>query len=122
MFRALDPDNPATTSARIIEKIIRGQLGFDGLLMTDDTSMKALSGDFAQKTDAIFGAGCDVILHCNGDFEEMSQISAHTPVLQGAALERANRVMSLFGSADNEDEKPLREEFEGLIAGKMSVA
>ncbi|MEM9104582.1 MAG: beta-N-acetylhexosaminidase [Pseudomonadota bacterium] len=122
VFRALDPDNPATTSARIIEKIIRGQLGFDGLLMTDDTSMKALSGDFAQKADAIFGAGCDVILHCNGDLEEMMLISDHTPVLQGTSLERANRVMSLFGSADNEDETPLREEFEGLIPGYMSVA
>ena len=122
VFSALDPNNPATTSRQIIEKIIRGQLGFDGLLMSDDTSMKALSGDFAEKADAIFDAGCDVMLHCNGEFEEMTEISAHTPVLTGAALQRADRVMALFGPVDGESEDPVRQEFEELIAGKMSVA
>ena len=117
LFEAIDPDRPATFSAHIIHEIIRSKLGFDGLLMSDDISMKALSGDFAYKADEIFGAGCDIILHCNGVFEEMTEVSAHTPTLQGTALERAERVMSEFGSVDSSDENTLREEFEGIIAG-----
>jgi beta-N-acetylhexosaminidase len=122
VFTALDSEHPATSSARIIRDVIRGHLGFEGLLMSDDVSMKALSGDFADKADAIFGAGCDVILHCNGVYEEMTQISAHTPELKGAAKQRADRVMALFGPADKEADMPLRGEFEGLIAGNMSIA
>ena len=122
VFTSIDPDHPATSSQRIISEIVRSKLGFDGLLMSDDVSMKALSGDFASKADAIFDAGCDVILHCNGDFEEMSEISAHTPVLRDAALERADRVMKMFGGVDSESENALRAEFEGLIAENVSVA
>lgn len=121
VYAAIDADNPATSSSRVIAEIIREKLGFDGLLISDDVSMKALSGDFSSKADAIFKAGCDVILHCNGVLEEMAEISAHTPVLQGAALQRAEKVISLFAGADGGDENSLRAEFDGLIAGNMSL-
>jgi beta-N-acetylhexosaminidase len=59
-------------------EIMRGEIGFDGLLMSDDTSMKALSGDFPEKAAAILAAGCDMVLHCNGVMEEMAGIAAGT--------------------------------------------
>src|SRR5579859_6037664 len=68
VFCALDPVHPATTSATIIEQVIRGVIGFQGLLMSDDVSMNALSGSIAERTRAIFSAGCDIVLHCNGNF------------------------------------------------------
>ena len=66
VYEALDPENPATTSRIVVQKIIRGAIGFDGLLMSDDLSMKALSGSFTEKCRALFAAGVDIALHCNG--------------------------------------------------------
>ena len=66
VFSALDPAQPATTSATIIEQVIRGSIGFQGLLMSDDVSMNALAGSIAERTRAIVSAGCDMVLHCNG--------------------------------------------------------
>src|SRR6202048_2288074 len=68
VFSALDPAHPATTSATIIGQVIRGLIGFQGLLMSDDVSMNALAGSIAERTRAIFTAGCDMVLHCNGKF------------------------------------------------------
>ena len=116
VFTAVDPDQPATTSQRVIEDIIRRQIGFDGLLMTDDTSMKALSGDFATKAGAIFDAGCDVMLHCNGVMEEMVTVAANTPVLKDKSLERAQKVVAMLGGGKPVDEEALRLEFEDLVA------
>ena len=90
----IDPKNPATTSGKVIEQIIRGEIGFDGLLMSDDTSMKALSGDFPSKAAAILAAGCDLVLHCNGVMEEMAGIASRTTGLYGKSLERAERALN----------------------------
>lgn len=116
VFAAIDPDGPATTSRLVIEEVIRRQIGFDGLLMSDDTSMKALSGDFTTKAGAIFDAGCDVILHCNGVMSEMVEVAANTPVLRDKAKVRAQAVMSLFGEGKAVNEEALRHEFEELVA------
>jgi beta-N-acetylhexosaminidase len=94
VFRALDPDNPATTSARVIGEIVRGRIGFDGLLMTDDLSMNALSGSFRDRAAAAFRAGCDVGLHCNGVRAEMEEVVAAAPVLAGASLRRAQGALA----------------------------
>ncbi|SOE08396.1 beta-N-acetylhexosaminidase [Hoeflea halophila] len=116
VFTALDAADPATTSARVVEQVIRSEIGFDGLLMSDDVSMNALSGDFATRTRAILAAGCDVTLHCNGNRAEMEAVASATPVLSDEALRRANNVMTAFGPPDDSDEAALREEFEGLMA------
>ena len=116
VFTQIDPDNPATTSRRVVDEVIRGEIGFDGLLMSDDVSMNALSGDFATRAGAIFAAGCDVTLHCNGDMAEMNAVAAVTPVLSGDGLRRANDVMAAFTAPDTSDEAALRDEFEGLMA------
>jgi beta-N-acetylhexosaminidase len=89
VFSAIDPVSPATTSATMIGEVIRGGIGFDGLLMSDDVSMGALSGSIAERTRAALAAGCDVVLHCNGRLNEMQAVAAAAPVLAGAASRRA---------------------------------
>ncbi|MEL7470593.1 MAG: glycoside hydrolase family 3 N-terminal domain-containing protein [Pseudomonadota bacterium] len=94
VYEAIDPENCATQSPDVIS-LIRSELGFDGLLMTDDLSMKALSGTMAQRAERSLNAGCDVVLHCNGDMTEMAGVASRVPGLAGAALERADRADAL---------------------------
>ena len=116
VFTDIDPDHPATTSRRVVDEIIRSEIGFDGLLMSDDVSMNALSGDFATRAGAIFAAGCDVTLHCNGERAEMEAVASVAPELSGDSLRRAKAVMAAFRAPDDSDEAALRDEFEGLMA------
>jgi beta-N-acetylhexosaminidase len=88
VYSAIDPGEPATTSATIIGEVIRGMLGFDGLLMSDDLSMKALSGPMRKRAERSLSAGCDVALHCNGTLAEMEEVAAGVPVLSGEAARR----------------------------------
>ena len=111
VYAAIDPDRPATLSPRVIGEIIRGEIGFDGLLMTDDLSMKALSGDFSARAATALAAGCDVVLHCNGLMEEMRAVAAGVKPLAGKALERAERALAPLANADGADEAALRDEF-----------
>ena len=89
VLTAIDPDNPATQSKRVIRDVIRKQLGFGNLLMTDDLSMKALKGSLTEKVKASLTAGVDVVLHCNGILAEMEEVAAAAGVLKGRALARA---------------------------------
>ncbi len=98
VFSALDPAQPATTSATIIAEVIRGTIGFQGLLMSDDVSMNALQGSIAARTRASLSAGCDVVLHCNGKLDEMREVATEAPPLaarpwrgRSARLPRARR-------------------------------
>ena len=116
IYTALDKELPATTSPFIINDIIRKEMGFDGLLMSDDVSMHALSGDFSSRTRAIFGAGCDIVLHCNGDMAEMQEVAQSAPELAGLALKRANLAMQSAGQCDNSNEAEVRAEFEELMS------
>jgi beta-N-acetylhexosaminidase len=90
VYEALDPDRPATTSPTVISQVIRGELGFDGLLLTDDLSMKALSGSFRSRAEAAYRAGCDLALHCNGDLAEMEAVAEAAPALAGDAERRVD--------------------------------
>lgn len=87
LYTAIDNQRPATLSPKVI-KLIRDEIGFNGLLMSDDLSMKALKGSFEERTQQSLHAGCDVVLHCNGDMAEMSAISEKLPDLDGQALQR----------------------------------
>ena len=87
VFSAIDPVAPATTSVTMVREVIRGFIGFQGLLMSDDVSMKALSGTIAERSRAAFAAGCDVVLHCNGDLDEMTRSPAQAPKLAGEAAQ-----------------------------------
>ena len=75
LYSALDSDNPVTLSTTIIEEVIRGRIGFDGVLISDDISMNALPGSIVERVPRALGAGCDVVLHCNGEMEEMARIA-----------------------------------------------
>ncbi len=88
VYSAIDPDLPGSASARVTAEVIRGDFGFDGLLMSDDLGMKALSGSFGERAQAVIAAGSDVALHCSGNFEEMQAVAAGVPALAGRALER----------------------------------
>ena len=94
VFTAMDPVLPATTSSTMIYKVIREFIGFDGLLMSDDVSMGALSGSIGARTAAALAAGCDVVLHCNGNIEEMREVAANAPVLTGDAKRRADAALA----------------------------
>src|SRR5476649_222613 len=115
VFSALDPAQPATTSATIIRQVIRGVIGFQGLLMSDDVSMNALAGSIAERTRAIIAAGCDMVLHCGGDLDEMRAVARETPELSGIALERARRALASRGVPQPFDRLKARAELDALI-------
>lgn len=88
VYSALDPSHPASTSRKVTTEIIREHIGFGGLLMSDDLSMKALTGSFAERTRAVLDAGSDLALHCNGEMAEMREVAAAAPPLAGLAKKR----------------------------------
>ncbi|MCP1765772.1 beta-N-acetylhexosaminidase [Bradyrhizobium japonicum] len=116
VFSAVDPAHPATTSATMITQVIRGVIGFQGLLMSDDVSMNALSGNIAERTRAIFAAGCDMALHCNGNIEEMREVAGQTPELSGTALARAKAALASRKAPQPFDRAAARAELDALIA------
>jgi beta-N-acetylhexosaminidase len=94
VFAAIDPVAPATVSPTIVQGVIRDSIGFEGLLMSDDISMGALSGSVGERTRAAIAAGCDVVLHCNGEIAEMRAVAAEAPVLAGEARRRADAALA----------------------------
>src|SRR5579883_925342 len=117
VFTAIDPDLPATTSATIIGQVIRGFIGFGGLLMSDDISMGALSGSLAARTRAALAAGCDVALHCNGNLAEMEQVAGAAPELGGEAARRANGSLATRRAPTPIDIAAARAQFADLMQG-----
>ncbi len=94
IYRALDPEAPATQSAAVIAHI-RQDIGFGGLLMTDDLSMQALRGSLADRAGRAIAAGCDMILHCSGKQHEMDEVAEVAPMLEGNAAARAEAALAL---------------------------
>jgi beta-N-acetylhexosaminidase len=95
VFRALDDRNPASTSPAVIRSLVRETFGFDGLLMSDDLGMAALSGSIAERAAAVIAAGSDVALQCSGRLEDMRAAAAAVPPLDGRAAERLHRCLDL---------------------------
>src|SRR6476660_4897491 len=114
VFSALDPAHPATTSATIIRQVIRGVIGFQGLLMSDDVSMNALAGSLAERTRAIVNAGCDIVLHCNGKLDEKRDVAREMPELAGEALGRAKRALASRREPEPFDRQAARAELDAL--------
>lgn len=117
VFTRLDRELPATTSATIISQVIRGFIGFDGLLMSDDLSMGALSGSLADRTRAALAAGCDVGLHCNGNLAEMQAVAGAAPDLADAAARRADTALAARQVAGPLDVAAARAEFARMMDG-----
>jgi beta-N-acetylhexosaminidase len=117
VYRALDAETPATLSASVIDRAIRGLIGFEGLLITDDVSMHALTGPFAERAAAARAAGCDIVLHCNGDMEEMAAVAEGAGRLEGAAERRAEAALARIASAPTPyDAKAGRARFEAALS------
>jgi beta-N-acetylhexosaminidase len=114
VFTAVDT-LPATTSPTIITDVIRGFIGFDGLLMSDDVSMGALAGSIAQRSVAALAAGCDVVLHCNGKIEEMQEVAESSLELTGVAAQRAVKALAARSAAPTIDLAAARVEFARML-------
>ena len=122
VFSAIDPVAPATTSVTMVEQVIRGAIGFQGLLMSDDVSMNALSGSIAERSRASLAAGCDVVLHCNGKLEEMVAVAAEAPELAGLAAQRADAALAARRTPANFDIAATRETFAQMIGSHGMTA
>jgi beta-N-acetylhexosaminidase len=122
VFSAIDPVASATVSATIVREVIRGSIGFDGLLMSDDISMQALSGSVGERAGAAIAAGCDVVLHCNGNMDEMTDVAANVPELAGEAASRAEAALAKRKAPAPFDAAAGRTEFFRLMAGAWQPA
>jgi beta-N-acetylhexosaminidase len=91
LYPAIDPDRPGTLSAVVIGEVIRGEIGFDGVLVSDDLSMGALDGGIGERAAAALAAGCDLALHCNGRMDEMTEVVAACGPIGAATADRLAR-------------------------------
>ncbi|WP_438956150.1 glycoside hydrolase family 3 N-terminal domain-containing protein [Cognatiyoonia sp.] len=115
IYEAIDPDQPATLSAKMID-LIRREIGFDGLLMTDDISMGALSGSLSDRTTSAITAGCDIVLHCNGVLSEMQDVVAAAGTLIADSMRRADQALTTRQPASPIDISTCAAELEALLA------
>ena len=124
VFSSIDPVAPATTSVTMVREVIWGFIGFRGLLMSDDISMGALAGPLAARSRAALTAGCDIVLHCNGDLAEMSEVAGSVPELAGEALARAEAALAQRAAPEEFDVAAARDLFARMMAGgqRMKVS
>jgi beta-N-acetylhexosaminidase len=117
VYTAWDPDQCASLSPKVIGEIIRGRIGFDGLLMSDDLGMHALKGDFADRTAGVIAAGCDVALHCSGDMAEMRACAGAVGTISAKGRERLGAAMAtIAGDADTLGFAELIDKRDALLA------
>lgn len=116
LYTAVDAALPATTSTTVIDEVIRGDIGFDGLLYSDDLSMEALAGTLAERAAAVVGAGCDVALYCGGVIDEMRAVAEAAGPLSDAAMDRVARAEASVGAPDGADIADLEARLEQLLA------
>jgi len=122
VFTAVDRKRPATQSKTAV-KMMREHLGFGGLIMTDDLSMQALSGDLGQRAHRSLKAGCDLVLHCNGDMAEMQAVAEATGKLKGRAKARAEAAMArIVRTPEPLDPVAGHERFFQAMGGRLDVA
>lgn len=115
VFKAVDPLRPVTLSGLGIKRLIREHIGFEGLLMSDDLDMKALSGDLTQLTEQALAAGCDVALQCSGALPSMVAVAKGAQALSGASLERAGLADHCGKIVKEFDVEAGRAEYERLV-------
>jgi beta-N-acetylhexosaminidase len=116
VYTAVDSDEPATTSRQVIAEVIRGWIGFDGALMSDDLTMNALSGSLAERARAALAAGCDLALHCNGKMHEMEQIAREAPRPAGEAARRTRAALDARAKPLPLDVSAARAAFSAMMA------
>ncbi|HEY6578815.1 MAG TPA: beta-N-acetylhexosaminidase [Rhizomicrobium sp.] len=118
VFESIDPQRPGTTSPKVVRDVIRGEIGFEGVLVSDDLSMGALKGPLAVRARAALFAGCDIILHCNGEMDEMCEVAREAKPLQDQWLKRCEAALSHLAPPEPLD----REAAEGRVAQLLGDA
>ncbi|TDQ80423.1 beta-N-acetylhexosaminidase [Dongia mobilis] len=116
VYSAIDPMQPATLSPTVIAEVIRGEIGFAGLLVSDDLSMKALRGGLDELAAASLAAGCDVVLHCNGDMAEMEQVVRGARPLSPAGEARYEQGQRRLNPEPDQDRAEMLDELSSLLA------
>lgn len=117
VFTDIDAGAPASTSRIVHDRIIRGEIGFDGLLMSDDLGMRALSGSMADRAAAVIAAGSDLALHCSGTLAEMTEAAAAVPVLDGLAARRFERCLAITRRSEPFDRQAAQAALARILAG-----
>jgi beta-N-acetylhexosaminidase len=119
VYTAVDQALPATLSPRVVAEVVRGEIGFDGVLISDDLSMKALGGDLGERTRQALAGGCDLALHCNGNLAEMEEVVAAAGPISPRTAERLARgeAIRLGASSDSFDREAAEGQFDALLAG-----
>ncbi|HEY1298937.1 MAG TPA: beta-N-acetylhexosaminidase [Stellaceae bacterium] len=115
VYMAIDPTAPATQSARVINEVIRGEIGFGGVLVSDDLSMRALAGDLPERAGRALAAGCDLVLHCNGRLDEMVALIPAVPPVSAATEARLARAENLRKPSGILDRGAAEARFDTLI-------
>lgn len=122
IFTAIDRKRPATQSRKAI-RLIRERLGFGGLLLSDDLVMNALSGTLTERAEKALQAGCDLVVHWNGDMAEMRQVAEGVGRLKGGAARRADAALArIVHTPEPLDLHEARERFDALMAGRLTAA
>ncbi len=116
VYTAWDSDHAASLSPAVVESIIRGRIGFDGLLMSDDLGMSALAGNYTERASGVIAAGCDIALHCSGVMDEMIAVANGVGALSGPAAERLARAMAtISGTSEITDYQELAAKRDALL-------
>ncbi|MCZ6523195.1 MAG: beta-N-acetylhexosaminidase [Alphaproteobacteria bacterium] len=121
VYSALDAARPATQSPRVINEVIRGEIGFAGVLASDDLSMAALTGSLAERARGALAAGCDLALHCSGELAEMVAIADAVGPLSAAAQERRRRAAGAVRAATEIDPAALAERLGRLLSRPLEA-
>lgn len=116
LFPVWDAENPSTLSRTIITDIIRGRIGFDGLLLTDDIDMEALSGTIPERSERAIAAGCDVVLNCWAKMDDMQGIAARCGEMRAESMARLDRAMAARQDAEEYDRSALLAKRDKLLA------
>ncbi|HXV01297.1 MAG TPA: beta-N-acetylhexosaminidase [Caulobacteraceae bacterium] len=123
VFADIDAAAPATLSAKVIGEVVRGAIGFSGLLVSDDLSMRALTGSIAERAASALAAGCDVVLHCNGDLAEMREVAAAAGPLEGRAAARAAAALARVAPApESFDQEACARRFDAAFEMRFASA
>nr|WP_319387371.1 beta-N-acetylhexosaminidase [uncultured Roseibium sp.] len=121
IYNAIDPETAGTQSAKVVQDVIRREIGFEGCLMSDDISMKALGGDYVERSRKIITAGCDIVLHCNSEMSEMVAVAEAVPDLAGVSAQRcATALDGLKPPEPGFDLAAARDEFHDITGLNMA--
>jgi beta-N-acetylhexosaminidase len=121
LYTAIDPRNPATASPVVVSEVMRGEIGFDGLILSDDVSMKALEGPYENRAAAIIDAGLDIVLHCNGELNQARAVASAAPLLSGQSLRRARAALAAISAPHPFDAEQGERRLAGVVA-ELGVA